>query len=191
MGIEIKVKSVTSEYPLTLFSLCFNDRNYLELSRFVNSYGIKDKVYNVKTMSIKINAICFTFWGKNLKFKLICDRRKKRLYILVSHSNGKVIEKKCFWSFESIESIIKKKLNTLCIVDCNSKFFYDFKFLRFESIYFYKFISFDNFIDAIEDGSIFIKIKCGIHKKGKLKGTQYYHGIEFQICYKDLYKIFY
>lgn len=189
-GIEIKVKSIFSKFPLTLFSLCFNNQNFSELQRFVNSYGVVNKTYNVKVMTVKIKANEYTFWGKNIRLKLICDKKKKKIFLLVKHSNGKIIEKKCFWDYESLSNLIKCKITNICIVNCTWRTMYNFKFVNFLDISFFKLISFEKFLDAIEDGSIFVKIKCGVHNSGKNKGQAYYHGIEFQINYDDLFKIF-
>lgn len=189
-GFEIKVRSLTSKFPLTLFSMCFNNHNYEELRNFLDRYGVKDKIYKVKTMAVVIQANQYTYWGKNLKFKLVCDRNKKKIFLLVSHSNGKIIEKKCYWDFDDLKHVLENKISNLCIVTCFWRNKYGFDFIKFIDISFFYLISFEKFIECIENGIIFVKIKCGVHKAGKYEGQQYYHGVEFQIEYDNLFKLF-
>lgn len=189
-GYEIKVRSMTSKFPITLFSMCFNNKDFDELRCFVDRYGVKNRTYKVKTMSVIIRANRYNSWGKNLKFKLVCDRNKKKIFLLVCHSNGKIIEKKCYWDFEEINRILINKVANLCVISCFWRKRFGFNFVKFIDINFFSLINFERFLECIEKGTIFVKIKCGVHKSGKYEGLPYYHGIEFQVNYEDLLQLF-
>lgn len=189
--IELKVQSKYSEYPITLFSLDLNGPEPMELQRLVARYGAYDSMYpNSKILYIRLNHKEYTKWGKSLKMKLHYNKYEKKLYIHVSHKNGKTIEIKSFWYINSILSTMQKKLSNLCIVECQTKTNTFSKYIYYSNFKLYKLLSHDNFIKALLDGKIFVHIKYGIYKSGPKAGLPYNHGISFQVYFKDLNNIF-
>lgn len=190
-GVELKVQSKFSKFPITLFSLNLDGPSLFEIQRIVNRYGAFDYMFPAsKVMYIVLNAKDFSSWGRSLKMKLCCDIKKRKLYILVSHANGKIIEKIAFWNFSSIKETVERKVSLLCIANCTTKYIDDSKFIKFEEIHFYELLSFEQFINALCDGTISIQIKYGVYKTGEKAGQPYNHGLAFQISPNDLSKIF-
>lgn len=190
-GVEIKVQNIRSKYPITLFSLSLDGPEPFAIQQFVQRYGVYDTYFkDSKIMYIKLNSLDYSSWGRFLKMKLYCDKKNKKLFIIVSHSNGKIIEKRAFWSFDSLQNVIYRKLSFLCIVNNSCKFFNGVKYIKYNDIHFYKLISFENFIDAISNGRVYVQIKYGIYKFGNRAGKPYNHGIAFQINYDDLNSFF-
>lgn len=190
-GVEIKVQSLASSYPITLFSLSLDGPSPFELQRLVKRYGAYDKHFlNSKVMYVSLNSRTYSSWGRFIRFKLFCDIKNEKLYIIVSHSNGKTIEKKAFWSFATLKKTLFQKMPLLCIVRSISKFSNNKKYIKFSDINFYRLKSFDNFIYEICNGNIEVQIKYGIHKSGKNMGKSYNHGISFKIYDCNLLNIF-
>lgn len=185
--IELKVQSKYSSFPITLFSHTLDGPEPMALQAFVSRYGARDYVYNdAKVIYLKLNALSFTSWGKTLKMKLHCDNKKKRLYIHVAHSNGKTIELKSYWEYNSLYTTIKRKANNLCIVENETRTICSIKQIRYTNISFFKLSSYERFIEGLKSGKIFIQIKYGIYKNGPRAGRPYNHGIAFQIYASDL-----
>lgn len=190
-GIEIKVQSKYSNYPITLFSLMLDGPEPLALQSFVSRYGAYDNLYaNSKVLYITLNTKDYTFWGKTLKMRLFFDRKKQRLYIHVVHSNGKTIELKSYWELSSLYAALTRKVNKLCIIRSETNFFDSSKYIKYTEMNLFTLKSFESFKNALCDGIVSVKIKYGVYKKGPRAGSPYNHGIAFQISYSNLEKIF-
>ena len=189
--IEIKVQSKYSKYPITLFSLTLDGPEPMALQSFVSRYGAYDDQYtNSKVLYITLNAQNYTFWGRTLKMRLFFDKRKQRLYIHVVHSNGKTIELKTYWELSSLYAALVRKVDKLCIIINETKYLNSLKYIKYIDINFFILKSFDDFINSLCDGTVSVKIKYGVYKKGPLAGSPYNHGIAFQVTYSNLEKIF-
>lgn len=181
-GIELKVSKNSSFYPITLFSCTCDGPDFFELNRFVNKYGVCDTTYK-ETKILYANLVCteYSKWGKNLKMKLNIDYSKKRIYIVVAHTNGKVIERRAYWDFSTIEKLLERKLRVMCLCTYSVTYKNGVKFCRFNNFTFYKYLGFNKFIFLVESGLIHVSIKYGIYKNGPKKGMSYNHGTSFFI----------
>lgn len=181
-GIELKVSKNNSLHPITLFSCTCDGPDFFELNRFVNKYGACDTTYK-ETKILYINLSCseYTKWGKNLKMKLNIDYNKKKIYIVVAHVNGKLIERRAYWNFSTLEKMLERKIQIMCL--CNYSIIYrnSLKLCKFNDYLFYKYLGFDKFIFLLESGLVQVSIKYGIYKKGPKKGMSYNHGTSFFI----------
>lgn len=180
-SIEIKVKSRASKYPITLFSSTCDGPSFYELKRIVKKYGIKDINFNNKFLFITLSGKNFAYWGRFLKMKLHIDRERQKVFILICHSNGKIIECKSYWEFSTLKKILERKLKFLCYVNYDVTFHHETRFVKFDLGHFFKFKNFDNFIKLMENGDIFINIKFGMYKNGPKLGKSHDHGTAFQI----------
>lgn len=190
-GIEIKVKNKNSNYPISLFSCTCDGPELYELKRIVQKFGIcYTDNSDTKLLYITLSGRYFSYWGKYLKMKLHVDRRKKKVYILISHANGKIIEKRAFWEFSTLQGILERKLLFLCVVTSESSFINKTRFTRFINAEYLKLRNFDKFIELIENGMIFVNIKFGVYKSGQKKGKSYDHGTAFQIKKIALYNLY-
>ncbi len=94
-GIEIKVQKNNTRFPMTLFSNTCDGPDFFELKRIVKKYGVIDKNFHIeKSLFIRLNAKTYTYWGNYLKMKLYVDWKRQRVYIMIAHANGKIIEKR-------------------------------------------------------------------------------------------------
>lgn len=186
-GIELKVHNKYSNFPITLFSLFLDGPAPNELRRFVERYGAYDSTFkSSKILYITLNTKYYSKWGKSLMMKLSIDKKNKKVHILVSHSNGKIIEKKSYWYFDSILDVLCRKVSFLCVVNNSSKYIKNKKYTYYYDINIFKLMAKELLINAIIDGKIFVQIKYGIYKSGCKVGEPYNHGIAFQINYDDL-----
>lgn len=122
--------------------------------------------------------------------RLIIDRKKEKIYILAVHSNGKIIEKRTFWSFETLRNIVNRKIALMYLVTYHTRYLFNNKICFFDDIFVLRLKSFEEFLNLLETGAIFIYIKCGVYSYGPKEGLPYDHGTAFQIKKNMLHSIF-
>lgn len=190
-GIELKVAKINSVHPISLFCCTCDGPDFFELNRLVNKYGARDNVYK-ETKILYADLVCtkYTNWGKNLKMKLNIDYDKKKVYIIVAHRNGKIIEKRAYWNFSTLEQLLNRKLQFMCLSEYSIKYRCNTRFCKFEKYSFFKYLGFSYFLNMLERGHIHISIKYGIYKKGQKKGMSYNHGTSFIIKKNALSMLF-
>lgn len=190
-GIELKVTKKASCYPISLFSCTCDGPEFFELNRLVDKFGVYDPEYkNTKILYIRLSAKNFTNWGKYLKMKLVVDYKQKKLYIMVAHTNGKVIEKRAFWDFDTLDKSLERKLRYLCYVTYRTSYINKKKYCSFDDVYYLENEGFMRFLELIESGDIFVYIKYGVYKSGCKAGRSYNHGTAFQIKKSSLFCLF-
>jgi hypothetical protein len=54
----------------------------------------------------------------------------------------------------------------------------------------YKLTNFNNFLNCVENGTIFVTFKTGVYKKGKYTGKFTDHGTSFRICKNNITELF-
>lgn len=189
-GIELKVLKKDSIFPITLFNCTCDGPNFFELNRLVNSFGVLDYTYNTKILYIDLYCNKYSSWGKNLKMKLQIDYKKEMIYIIVAHSNGKIIEKRAYWNFSTLEQLLNRKLKVVCLCSYVIRYANNSRYCKFCNYEFIQFINFEKFLNSLENGYIFVGIKYGIYKRGPKEGKSYNHGTAFRIKKNALFEIF-
>lgn len=190
-GIEIKVSRISSGLPITLFSCTCDGPDFFEIKRLAETYGTYDKQYKkAKVLFITLSAREFSSWGKKLKMKLHIDSARKKIFILVANANGKIIEKRAFWNFATLEDTLVRKLSYMCC--CRYRIYYknSKKICRFIEFDYLKYRGFNFFLQVLRTGLIQVNIKYGVHKFGNKKGSAYNHGTAFLIKNSALNDLF-
>lgn len=181
-GIEIKALNTFTNTPITLFSCTCDGPDFFELNRLVERFGAKDYVFkDIKVLYTTISAKEFTSWGKYLKMKLHVDRKKRKIYIMVASVNEKIIEKRAFWNFDTLNDIMIRKLNYLCLVSFRTLIKNYTKYCHYFDFNYFRYTNFETFLSELEKGSISVNIKYGVYKYGKRAGKSYNHGTAFMI----------
>ena len=196
-GFEIKTKRQFTHSAMSLFTKKPSVAEYGD-QYMREQFGLPDKNYpKVKCFRTSIYAHRFSEVYGKYKIKLGVNREEKKLYFEVYDLNGKLIDNKVHWTFESIKNG-SIKLNNMLIVNAevkkvNSKD--HFKYTDATVLMGYR--GFDNLIDQIENGVIRYDNRLGVYgpdtknKKGKsLAGTPHNHGGGLRISPKDIEKLF-
>ena len=109
---------------------------------------------------------------------------------MIANKNGKVIEKRAYWNFETISSLFHRKLNKLCIVYFQKITNNNYKYCNFRKYHFYRFAGFDYFLSELEKGNIIVSLKYGVYRSGYKRGTSYNHGTSFSVGKDSLSNLF-
>lgn len=190
-GIEIKVKRITSNYPITMFSCTCDGPELFEMKRIVQKYGANSSSkQKSKVLFITLSCLKYSNWGNFLKMKLEVDRRDNRVYIVIAHSNGKIIERKAYWQLSTLDEIMKRKMHYLCFVTYDTIYSGKARYACFLDDNYLVYRDFDKFVELLESGDIVVNIKCGIYRDGTKAGKLHDHGTSFQIFKSALFELY-
>lgn len=121
-GIEIKTKRFWSKSYTTLFNCSPEGPGYHETERLKEKYGYPDNILkNCKIINQSILANEKTKIGSNYYFWLKIDRNSKKVYLNVIDIYGHLIENDVYWSFETLEEKLYRKLKNLAFIDATRK----------------------------------------------------------------------
>lgn len=189
-GIEIKVKkNIKSNNSfanyLTLFSASPDGEYLFEIKRLWETYGYPQKANpQNRCFSGYVNTVRKLFIGKTYKFMLHVDRKKEKIFLNVYDESGNMIDDETSWSFDLLKTKLERKFKLLAVITADYKYIDDYPYYKYSTINFYKLKSFENFIELIETGKIFVSFNVGTYLKSYRAGQIYDHGTEFTI-YKD------
>ena len=190
-GIEIKTRRTYSKSAITLFNAVPDGEEYNEIERLKNIYGYpykKDK--NYKALYVDIYGNKLTNGGVKYKYKLDVDKRKEKVYLCICNRQGKLLERKVYWSYQYLENKLITKLSYLAIVNAWPNEKEGWNYFKYYKISFFKLKGFPEFLNLLEKGIIKITLKIDIYLDENNYGKTYDHGCGFAIQEKDIIKLF-
>ena len=185
-GIELKTHRSNSNSFTTLFTACPDGPKPSENTRLREIYGEIDEKSGLKTLHTSIFATRKTIYFNKNKFQMEVNKDDKKIYLLVFDMDDNLIEKITFWTFESLNKKLERKLKILALVDSKSRKENGKELFKYDKITICKFKNFDKFLDAISNGKIMLDIRIGVYKSGKYYGKTHDHGTGFRIKESDL-----
>lgn len=190
-GIEIKTKRNYSNSYTTLFNCTPEGPHFREIERLVNKYGYPDLVLKeCKVINNSIFTNSMTKINSNYYFKLTIDRNSKKVFLNVIDIYGNLIENNVYWTFETLEEKLYRKLKNLAFIDATRKVIDKEEYFRYYRLTMYQLKNFNCFINLLEQGIIRITFKIGVFRTGSRKGQIHDHGTGFDIKENDLLKLY-
>lgn len=186
-GIEIKTKKGYSKSPVTLFSANPDDEYYFSLKRLLENYGIMKN--GMPNMLLEVSSNKYTYYNKHC-FKLEVDWQNMLLKLNIYDLNKKLLDDSVSWSFSLLKERINFKLQNLALVKCCTKEINKKEHYWYYKMIFYKNLTFESFIRAIESGKIIVTFSIGIYKSGPKIGKLHNHGTSFRIMEDDLMSLY-
>ncbi len=188
-GIELKVRSVYSNYPIHLFCATFDTKPNL-IRELLNKGGYPSKEnLNLRVFNTTVNAVSRKSI-RALDYILNVDYDNQLLSLLIYVRNSNNIIRKMSWSFYELETRLKNKLNYLVIVNVLRDRKYEKKYYRYINPVFYKLKGFDDFLKLIEAGIITVTFKISYHHSGEKVGQLLDRGTCFDIDYNNIPMLF-
>lgn len=181
-GIELKCKTTSFLYPITLFSVAFDGPGFNETKRLADLYGNPDAVYtNLNGIYCYLN--CTKNYTLNDKYlvSLKCDRVNKKLFMVVKDLDNNIIEEESYITFDTLKYHLYKKLKYLALVSAEKATIDDSLYFRYNKMEIFNLLEFDKFIDCLENGIIDCSLILRIRKSGKDAGEYDYKNISFMI----------
>ena len=190
-GIEMKTKRGYSNGNVTLFSAVPDGENFFETKRLKEEYGYPDEVLkNYKVLNTCVSAKEKIKVGINYQFKLEVDRISENVFLCIYDNNDRLLEKKVYWTFETLQEKLRRKMQVLALVSAWPTKRSGIEYYKYYKIEFYVLSSFSNFIKLIEKGIVKINFKIGIFRSGKRLGEMHDHGTGFTIKLSDISELY-
>ena len=131
-------------------------------------------------------------YAKKYAFKLLNNKKEKRLYIAIySLKTKKLLDQSCGYTYDDLEKVLKKKLKNLFYVCADSK--KDSKgveYFHFKKAETYENPSLRKFLNMLDKGLIMYDIRIGSYQSGENIGKAHDHGSGFRILEKNLCKLY-
>lgn len=164
--IEIKSRNKFSNALITLFT---KSPTYPKSANTMlrNQYGYKrdDAIYNVLYMTTSCNSIS-TNQYMNVGFKARVDSSSSKVFLEI-YSEDKLISNDVFWSFDALKNALEKKLKYICLVSAEEKIINDEVYFKYTDIELYDGLTFENFLEALSKGDIYIDTRIGTYPDGR------------------------
>ena len=188
-GIELKTKSIYSDYPISLFSCAF-DTKPREMYRLVDLYGYPSKDDPCfKNFMISVNAKYYIDKGR-YSFKLHVNYETKCLELLIADNFLNIIKTKMEWSFSELRSRLEHKISYLAYVNVVRDRLNGSCYFKYLDASFYKLKGFDVFIKLIDDRVISVSFNISYDRRPEHYGEHLDRGTSFRIKADDLEKLF-
>lgn len=190
-NIEIKCFKDHSIYLRSLFSATPNGSSSTEILRLRDKFGYPCKGFeNIKSFCGDVSAVKKQFIGCKYLFQLNVSYEQQKVILQVFTRNNILIDTKTYWTFDILKEKVFRKLKYLALVEAISKYENYLVYFKYTHMIIYQFKSFDDFLNAIENGIISVTFNISIFKSGNRKGLIHDHGTEFRIHHKNLSEIY-
>ena len=154
-GIEIKTYRKNSKSYMTLFNYNPVGESSYELKRLFYKYShVHSKNRTIRSLNADVYCGYIKDVGINYKFCLKVDEIEQRVYLLVFDRLGLFIEKKSYWTFQTLKEKLYNKLQYLAYVEAESKYINGIEYFKYDNISFYALRDFDSFIELIKCAKI-------------------------------------
>ena len=190
-GIEIKTRRTYSKSAITLFTATPDGKEHKEIERLKNTYGYpykRDKKY--KALYVDVYGNKLTYGGVKYQYKLDIDKMEEKVYLCVYNQQGKLLERKVYWTYKILESKLLSKLSYLSIINVWPNKKDGWNYFKYYKISFFKLKGFSQFMKLLENGTIKLSLKIDIYLNENNYGKVYDHGCGFAIQEKDIIKLF-
>lgn len=186
--IEIKAHDAVGNSMVTLFTKA--PTNPKQSNTYLReNYGILDPEYGVKTLHMTVSANRRTDSEKyDFNFQIRVDRSEERVVQMIFDKSGIMVDDSVYWTFDSLEAQLTRKLSVLGLVDVDVQKRFDGTYYHYTGVKYIKGLTLENMIRAIEDGAMKIDNRIGAYRIGIKKGKTHDHGTGFRMTQAALLK---
>jgi len=150
-GIEIKTKLNYSPSFTKLFNATPLGKHEFEIKYLLQTYGYPHKlnkewkVLQTSLYTKQLNNIGSKYYGI-----LEINRLEKKIFLKIINNSLNCIEKNTYWTFDTLEKRLLKKLKYLAIVKANKRIINNEIYYHYYSLNIYTLKDFDTFLNLIE-----------------------------------------
>jgi hypothetical protein len=121
--------------------------------------------------------------------KLETDKNAEKLRLIVKNTDGNVLSDNISWHFDDLKKAISK-LSKLMIVVADTETRNGELYFHFKSATAYLDLSFEKFLNALDEGYIMFDIRIGVYKSGKNMGKPHDHGSGFRMKRDNIHMLY-
>lgn len=187
LGFEIKSHREEASSYVTLFTKAPEFPKGAN-AILTNEYGTPyENTPSIKKLHTSMFATRFNTHESKYSFKLINDREAKLLRIGIYDLNSKKLINDCIgYTYNTLEKILKKKLNNLFYVSAERKFEGEDEYFFFNKAEVFTGPSFEKFLYLIDKGLVMFDIRIGSYKTGRNMGKPHDHGSCFRMIESNI-----
>lgn len=193
--IEIKSQHSCIREYISLFSYAPESNWIFEIKRIHSLYAYPDE--QDKSNKVLNKPICVnkkTKVGEHYQFMLKVDKINRKINLVVLDSMDNVIENESYWSFDTIEEKLLRKMKYLAYIIADRRYINYAEYFKYNQINFYQLRNFETFLELMNKGLIRVCFRIGVFKGNYRTGEIHDHGTTFQLrrealelLYKKLY----
>lgn len=188
---DIEIKAIRSYFYdyFTLFTCHATGNHEFHIEYISENFGVPDKDYpGIKGIRGSIGVGYFKRIGEYL-YKLYIDKLQERLILEIYDLRYNVVDCSTYWDFDDLKEMLERKLKKLALFQVE-KYRHESIYFKYTSYTLYYLKTFEDFIDCIEKGYIYITINTGARKSYYKPGTFIDHGTAFKIDTKYIEYLF-
>lgn len=175
--IEIKTRRKFSSAMVTLFTKSPDSpRGVNSILRENYGYGNPKKLH----CTIPSGRETFNSFSQHW-FRIDVNYGQQEIQLLIFDEHKNLVDDTISWNFKTIEDKLETKIKTTAIVSADEKRIGSDTYFKYETVDLMTGLTLDNFLEAIEDGRLFVDIRLGVYKSGKNAGKTHDHGTGFRI----------
>lgn len=183
--IEIKTHEESSSSMLTLFT---KSPSYPRAANTMlrNNYGITNE-NGQKTLHATVSGNSITKTSTySFNFKVEAEEDVLRLYVY--DLSGCLVNSDVFWSYDALNTQIKKKLKTIAVIYGEKSIQNCETYYKYSEIDIVTGLTIEGLKLAIKNGDLKVDLRIGVYNSGKNKGKTHDHGTGFRIMLSNLVK---
>lgn len=189
--IELKSHRELSEAMVTLFTKSPEPRGANTVIR--ESYGYPDEKFkDKKVLHITFSARQFSSSEKSkYGFMLDVNRSKQKIFIKARHIlSGKIETSEVFYPFDKLRANVEHKCKYIIFISAEKRREGRKELFHFTKAKLLSGLTFDKFLQLVEEGLIKYDFRLGVYKTGKMIGKYHDHGSGFRFNTNNLENIF-
>ena len=189
-SIEIKTIKYFSKRKIHLFNANPQSIFFSPIKTILDNFGYPDKDYpKFNVFNVNLSSLGEKKIGNNyLSIKI--DRKRRKIFLCKRNRNNFTTNLNVYWSFDYLDSILRKKLSNLAVVWACYKRENGKDMFFYTKIDFYTYKNIDCFIELLEKGLIEITFKISVFKSGDRFGEIHNRGTDFSINESNLTLLF-
>lgn len=192
-GFEIKTQRNNTNSLITLFTKSptapQRANSYLR-----DTYGVPyDGKPYLKRIHSSLYVDKYNNYFNQYAFRLINDRNNRVIRVGVhSIDNSKLIDQNVYYSYDTIERSMSKKLSNLLLVNADSKMIGGKEHFHFNKAELFYQFSLARFLDLLDEGKIQYDIRIGSYNNPEKRnyGRTHDHGSGFRVKAKNIYDLY-
>lgn len=198
-GFEIKSHRETATSPISLVTKAPNLPNRNKNNKYLlDKFGQPNERFIQENINAVVPKKLFASIFANKKscvyskymVYLKNDRVNRELKIVFEDENGQIIDDNVGYTYDVLEESFSKKLSNLLYVTAEVKKVNNDEYFNYTNAEIHTNVSFDKFLDLLDNGTIQYDIRMGCYESGKNYGKFHDHGSCIRISEKDLHLLY-
>ncbi|TWG29512.1 MvaI/BcnI family restriction endonuclease [Geobacillus sp. C56-T2] len=179
--IELKSQRQFTGSMLTLFTKQPEPKGIV--NKLKDLYGTPHEKYSqYNILHTTVNAVDFNTYKSKYGFKMEVDREAQKIRFLVKDlQTGKIVNNEGYFDFSVLKEIVETKCKNIAYINAKNRKHGDQEYFIFDKALLLSGLTFDKFINLVENGTIKFDFRVGVYGSGKNLGKPHDHGSAFRI----------